>query len=73
MSDQFDDQLAAAMRRQMIHSTASLTVDRRGWTRKQWVDDAKRLMGDIDGAVTSLANGHVTAMLATIAELEDTE
>ena len=73
MSDQFEDQLAAIMRRQISHATASLTVDRRGWTRKQWVDDAKRLMGDIDGAVTVLVNGHIKAMLATIAELEDTE
>ncbi len=58
-----DDQLGDAVRRQMERSSASMRVNRRGWTDKQWVEDARRLMDEPDGAVTSLLNGHVTAML----------
>lgn len=66
-----DDQLPAAIRRQLQRAEASVVVDRRNWTARQYVDDARRLMNELDGAVTSLVNGHVTAMLATIDALED--
>jgi len=43
-----------------------MRVDRRGWTSAQWVEDARRLMAEEDGAVTSLVNGHVTHLLTTL-------
>ncbi len=58
-----NDQAAAATRRQMQRSQESMRVDRRGWTDAQWVMDAQRLMDEPDGAITSLVNGHVDAML----------
>lgn len=64
-----DDQMIEAVRRQREHVTASLAVDRRGWTRQQWIEDADRLMNDLDGSVMALANGHVTALLAEVKSL----
>lgn len=61
-----DEQMAEALRLQRDHVVASLAVDRRGWTRRQWVDDARRLMGDLHGSVLDLVNGHVVYMLNEI-------
>ena len=55
--------MAQALSRQMAERAASLAVDRRDWTHEQWVEDAERLMDAVDGAVTSLVNGHVMALL----------
>lgn len=55
--------MAQALSRQMAERAASLAVDRRDWTHEQWVEDAERLMDAADGAVTSLVNGHVMALL----------
>lgn len=41
-------------------------MDRHGWTRARWVEDAERLMDEVDGAVTSLVNGHIFALLEEI-------
>ena len=41
----------------------SMKIDRTGWTDDQWADDAERLMNEPDGAITSLVNGHVSALL----------
>ena len=65
-----DDQMADAMRRQREQARKSMEVDRAGWTDTQWVLDARELMNDVDGAVTSLSNGHVNAMLRVIASQE---
>lgn len=64
-----NDDLAKALRRQFDHARDSRTVDRAGWTAKQWADDATRLMGDIDGAITSLVNGHVSGLIRELARL----
>lgn len=56
-------EFSEAIGRQMDARARSMQVDRKGWTRQQWVDDARRLMDEVDGAVTSLVNGHVMALL----------
>lgn len=45
------------------HRSAAVQIDRTGWTDQQWIEDADRLMGDLHGSVSSLLNGHVTALL----------
>lgn len=60
--------MSEAIRRQMDARARSMTVDRKDWTRQQWIDDADRLMNEADGAVTSLVNGHVMALLDEAAE-----
>lgn len=65
-----NDQMAEAVRRQRQRSRESMMVDRRGWTDAQWVMDAQRLMDEPDGAITSLVNGHVMAMLRIIRQVE---
>ena len=65
------DQMTEAVRRQMQRSRESMKVDRRGWTDAQWVMDAQRLMDEPDGAITSLVNGHVMAMLRIIRRMSD--
>jgi hypothetical protein len=50
------------------HRAASVHVNRTGWTREQWIEDAQRLMDDIDGSVMSLVNGHVLALLDEVYE-----
>ncbi len=67
------DQMAEAVRRQMQRSRESMLVDRQGWTDAQWVLDAQRLMDGPDGAITSLVNGHVMAMLRIIRVVFDNE
>ncbi len=64
-----------AYRSQMEHIEASMRVNRSGWSDDEWVDNARKLMNDIDGSVLDLVNGHVTAMLRKIDALEkkDTE
>jgi len=48
------------------HRARAQDVDRRGWTDRQWIADADRLMGDLNGSVLSLVNGHVLALLAEV-------
>lgn len=55
-----------AVREQFIHATQSARVDRRGWTRRQWVEDARHQMGDLHGSVLDLVNGHPMHMLDEI-------
>jgi hypothetical protein len=45
-------------------------VDRTGWTRKQWIDDAKKLFYDPDGSVLDFVNGHITALFAELDDLQ---
>ena len=52
-----------AYHRQMEQRRQSFLVDRTGWSRQQWIEDARALMNDPDGAITSLVNGHVMALL----------
>lgn len=61
-----DNQTADAVRRQVEHVRASHSIDRRGWTRRQWIEDARNQFGDLEGSVLDLVNGHVSAMLAAI-------
>jgi hypothetical protein len=68
MTNQPDPQMAAAIIRQLTHVAASHQIDRTGWTRQQWIDDARRLMGDADGSVLDLTNGHVQALLAELTQ-----
>ena len=65
------DEMADAMRRQRDQARTSMKVDRTGWTDTQWVLDAQRLMSHPDGAVTSLSNGHVNAMLRVLTAQEE--
>jgi hypothetical protein len=67
MSD-LDSEMTAAVRRQFAHAATSQRVDRRGWTREQWIADARRLFNDVDGSVLDLVNGHISALLAAVAE-----
>ena len=64
------DQMVEAIKRQMKHVDASMRVNRTGWTDDQWIDDARKLMRDIEGSVLDLLNGHVVAMLR---RLEDND
>ncbi|MGH1563080.1 hypothetical protein [Mumia sp. DW29H23] len=57
------NEMAEAIRRQMDQAHESMMVDRNGWTDQQWVEDAKHLMDHVDGAVTSLLNGHAHALI----------
>jgi hypothetical protein len=61
-----DEQMTTAVHRQLDHIAASHRVDRGGWTREQWVADARRLFEDLDGSVLDLVNGHVVYMLNEI-------
>lgn len=58
-----DDQMGLAVRAMAHHAGESWRTDRTGWTDQQWIEDAERLMDDIDGSVSSLVNGHVIALL----------
>lgn len=57
------DQMAEAMRGQYAAAVRSGYVNRTGWTQEQWIEDADRLMNEPFGAITSLVNGHVMALL----------
>lgn len=70
MADSEQVELAQAFRRQMDQADLSGQVDRTGWTDQQWVDDARERMNHPDGAITSLKNGHVMAMLREITRLD---
>jgi len=59
-------EMSEAVRRQMDQMSQSMQRDRTGWTDEQWVADARELMDHLDGAVTSLLNGHINAMLNVI-------
>ena len=65
-----NDQMRDAVTRQIEQQFKAQRVCRTGWTRQQWVDDARTLMDHIDGAVTSLVNGHVLALLDEAAALD---
>lgn len=58
-----EDQMALAVRAMAHHAGEASRIDRTGWTAEQWIEDAERLMGDLDGSVMSLVNGHVLALL----------
>lgn len=45
-------------------------VNRRDWTRQQWLDDARQAFNGPFGSAGDLLNGHVSAMWARIGELE---
>lgn len=64
-------ELAQAVRRQMDQADQSADVDRTGWTHDQWVADARTRFNHIDGAVTSLVNGHIEALLDEIDQLQE--
>lgn len=66
-----DQQAAEALQGQRDHVIASMNVDRSGWTRRQWIDDAERLMSDLDGSIVALVNGHVIALLDEVEALGD--
>lgn len=61
---ELDNQMVEALKRQASKSRDSMRVDRRDWTPAQWCDDAKRLMHEEDGAITSLVNGHATYLIS---------
>ena len=56
-------EMSDAIRRQRNRARAAMMVDRRGWSDENWAQDAYRLMNEPDGAITSLVNGHVMALL----------
>lgn len=57
------NQMGEAIRNMARHAAESEYVDRRGWTNQQWIDDARKLMNDIEGSIMSLKNGHVMALI----------
>lgn len=59
-------EMTEAFIRQLEEHNKSMYVDRTDWTRQQWIDDADELMNHPDGAITSLCNGHVMALLEAI-------
>lgn len=59
-------EMTAAIKRQLDQREESIAVDRRGWTTDEWVKDARNLMNHPDGAITSLVNGHIVALLERI-------
>lgn len=69
MNQDLNEEMRNAASRQYRQRTESERVNRTGWTTQQWVDDTRSLMDHIDGAVTSLVNGHVMALLDQNAEL----
>lgn len=58
-----EDMMAEAVKRQSDRAEASTRIDRSGWSDDDWIVDADRLMNESDGAITSLVNGHVMALL----------
>lgn len=69
--DELDRQMADAYRRQREAARRAHDVDRRGWDQGQWCADAKRLMYELDGAITSLVNGHATYLIAEVDVLRE--
>ena len=63
------DELAAAFRR--TEALGNEKIGRQNWTTNQWVDDAERIMGHIDGASSALLNGHINALLRMIRSLRE--
>lgn len=63
------DQLNAAIKRQLEHADAAHRINRRNWTREQWVADARHLFNDLDGSMLGLVNGHIAALLQEIDHL----
>ena len=63
MPDSESEQMADAVKRQFAHRAASMQVNRGGWSDEQWCDDAEELMYALEGAVTSLVNGHPLALI----------
>lgn len=68
-----DEQMHEVLSRQRDRAIAARYIDRRGWTDEQWADDAARLMYEEYGAITSLVNGHVLALLRLRAAILETE
>lgn len=64
-------EMSEAIRSQLAHVAQSQRIDRSGWTHEQWVTDARRLMGDLDGSVLDLVNGHITALFHEIDRLRE--
>jgi len=60
------DELAQAFRR--TDALGREPIDRKGWTKAQWADDAQRIMSHIDGSASALKNGHIIALLALVRE-----
>lgn len=48
-----------------------LAKERSGWTRQEWVDDARAIMDDLHGSVACLLNGHVLALFSLASDVED--
>lgn len=63
--------MTEAFIRQLEEHNKSMYVDRTGWTREQWINDADKLMNHPDGAITSLVNGHVMALLDAVSACKD--
>ena len=54
--------LAEAIEATVRLAETSGRVNRIGWTDEAWIDEAKEIMGHIDGSVAALLNGHISAM-----------
>ncbi|HEV2929944.1 MAG TPA: hypothetical protein VGW74_14725 [Propionibacteriaceae bacterium] len=41
-------------------------VDRRAWTRQQWLDDARAIFNSVHGGAVDLLNGHIMALFGEL-------
>jgi uncharacterized protein (DUF433 family) len=46
-------------------------VDRRGWTRQQWLDDARAIFNSVHGGAADLLNGHIVALFAELHDVTE--
>lgn len=63
--------LAEAIEATVRLAETSARVNRINWTDEAWIDEAKEIMGRLDGSVAALLNGHVTALFRTVERLTE--
>ena len=69
--ESLDEQMSRAIGNMRRLSGEVVLVDRKDWTREQWVAEAEEIMDDIDGSVMSLLNGHINALFEELHDLRN--
>jgi hypothetical protein len=46
-------------------------VDRRAWTRQQWLDDARAIFNSVHGGAADLLNGHIMALFGELHDVTE--